>query len=1688
MLRPLTASILCLLCITSLPLNSAQPKENCTEEKILDAVFCFIEPIAELIPVLKQTEHLNPAGRKLQSLMETSIKDVRKNLFYMEKIGSDLKEIGANLRSLIAKSRTKKLQKAEALKMIRNFNKTAGFNFFLSNLQTTLAPFGHYLSKMKVDNKRIDRNSISDIIKGSGYESNRNIDKLLNIAMCLLNISDYEDFEDSLEFMKCFYDCESLPTVGTCLQNTFSNCSDSTFTTLRNLIMRVFVDGLSPKFDKCYFNVDEPSNGIKLEEGQDGKLIEFGLYGPPFLYCTSLDDISPSLIDIIIDFLMGEEEKCQVEVQISNKNYMDDLISNIAPIIGDAQCKDDTTINQFSIGSQSCTFTIDEDNWTEPMNITLTANIDRQKDGEFEGRLGLKLYVNDEHKASKSLKVTVEDKDDDRPSICRVLSNSHILTFDKRFYNNFYDGYFVLYQTNDKDYEVQTVHQRCEGNASCVCAIFVRSKDDVMAFDMCRRRNEEKPKSIKFSTYVQGELTVGTKIYRRDEGMRYEVVLPSGTNVKVAQHGFFLHVYITGTPADTNRTEGLCGFYNGDPSDDLKLRNGSDFTGDGTGEGEQPRAFNLDWRVPTKDRLYDGANKNDNSAMISYCRCNHVILAGVQGSCEHGPVETCNIYGEEVSHHLPLITRHSNKHKNESITDNYDIKENEWNPPELPAWTRPTEAEARANCIEEIQNTHPLLKNPDYCSAPLNIFDPLTYDEEIEICIQDTQFTKDTRKWTKWSVEAAKELCMSQVHWQRDMFDDYRVLANKSCINDCSNQGICTDEGSCQCNEDIGGGDCSLSLGSEGLQVRGMLRNGLCDTRRENCSSIVLFGNNVLNRRDIKCQLKEVTVSGTNVKVTGKEDTVDAVSVSNSQFYCPLPQVGSYRVSFASPRLATMRRMKRSISTFMETLLFISHDTACYTCATRGQNGECIRRKERDHCVIDDNCFMDLEEKPKDDCRICNATESTADWSFKHEKKCKDLEREEEKKKSDDKRLKKIRIGTSISLSVIIIVVAIILYVAIGRHEKVSDTDSDIGNDLPVKELKTGNGITGYDNEVFADEQKINTLENELARLKQGERIRTTSVSSLGSIGIGGAGPTTFSKPTFTHVYDNRSYRSRENSHSGTLPRTNRVENKPKSDKLEYKFKMAEEDIELNGDNGETESGVDCKIERFIKYRVGERPPLLLTAVYAFEHLLIVISTPIIFATFLSARLCNSNDYTLQINLSSMSYLASGIATLIQAIFGCRLPIIQGPSFSVFAPIAALEQLPSWECNSPNNTAVYEILSPRDKLRSISGGVLLASLVQMSLGAFGLIGLLMKVIGPLTIVPTIFLLGYTLITPMVSMCEPSWSIAFLQASLILLFSNLMGKLEVPIPFFSCKQRKCKKINYQLFRTMPIFLAMALTWSLSAIFTHYNIFSSNPNSTSFKARTDAKTNVISKTPYFTLPNPGDIGNPKFELPAFMGILIAVITSTLESVGDYHAAAAISEEQPPPKHAINRGIFMEGVSGVFTGIMNAGHLTTSYSDPVFGGTVMALIALLTGLGFSYLHYVDVRSTRNMLVLGMAIIVAVSITSFLSSHKGYIQTSIPLLTATLTVLLHSPMFLGGLMACILDNILPGSAESRGIKSWRQHKDAEGSAKADRDEIYKLPFQHKYENSRIFKVLCKISPLFPNFTMPDITKCFRR
>lgn len=85
-------------------------------------------------------------------------------------------------------------------------------------------------------------------------------------------------------------------------------------------------------------------------------------------------------------------------------------------------------------------------------------------------------------------------------------------------------------------------------------------------------------------------------------------------------------------------------------------------------------------------------------------------------------------------------------------------------------------------------------------------------------------------------------------------------------------------------------------------------------------------------------------------------------------------------------------------------------------------------------------------------------------------------------------------------------------------------------------------------------------------------------------------------------------------------------------------------------------------------------------------------------------------------------------------------------------------------------------------------------------------------------------------------------------------------------------------------------------------------------------------------------------PTVSLAGIFGILAGVISSMLESVGDYYACARLAGAPPPPKHAISRGIGVEGIGCLLAGAWGTGNGTTSYSENV-GALGITKVSLTT-----------------------------------------------------------------------------------------------------------------------------------------------
>lgn len=63
-----------------------------------------------------------------------------------------------------------------------------------------------------------------------------------------------------------------------------------------------------------------------------------------------------------------------------------------------------------------------------------------------------------------------------------------------------------------------------------------------------------------------------------------------------------------------------------------------------------------------------------------------------------------------------------------------------------------------------------------------------------------------------------------------------------------------------------------------------------------------------------------------------------------------------------------------------------------------------------------------------------------------------------------------------------------------------------------------------------------------------------------------------------------------------------------------------------------------------------------------------------------------------------------------------------------------------------------------------------------------------------------------------------------------------------------------------------------------------------------------------------------------------MMAGVLASTMESIGDYYACARLSGAPPPPIHAINRGIAVEGMGCILAALWGTGNGTTSYSQNI------------------------------------------------------------------------------------------------------------------------------------------------------------
>ncbi|MBI2466763.1 MAG: purine/pyrimidine permease [Candidatus Rokubacteria bacterium] len=449
-------------------------------------------------------------------------------------------------------------------------------------------------------------------------------------------------------------------------------------------------------------------------------------------------------------------------------------------------------------------------------------------------------------------------------------------------------------------------------------------------------------------------------------------------------------------------------------------------------------------------------------------------------------------------------------------------------------------------------------------------------------------------------------------------------------------------------------------------------------------------------------------------------------------------------------------------------------------------------------------------------------------------------------------------------------------------------------------------------------------------------------------------------------------------------------------------------------------------IPRRLAYGVDDKPPTGFMVVGGFQHVLTLFGAttlvPLIFGPQMGMD-------TLQLGVFVASvYFCMGIATLLQiSPLGSRLPIVQGSSFSFIPPVATI-------------IAARKAGGVEAVMAAIGGALALGGIVEALVGYLGLAGAVRRVITPVVIGPVIMLIGFSLAPVAVNTAAGNWGLSVLVVIGVVLFSLGLGRrLQV----------------------VSVLLAVLGAYLVALILSLIGVAAKGTPSY-------VDLSPVAQTPWWLWPQPFRYGL-ELNLGFFAVILAAYFASTIESIGDYHSISYSAGLPDPEPRTISKGIGSEGVgciiSGAFGGVgttsyteniglvnitgvasryvvgagavilvlmsllQKFGTLVATIPSPVVGGAYIALFGIIGALGIQVLSRADLRSQRNLMIVGMAFLVGLGLPPLVQQHPPPFQPQ--WLADIIGAILRTGMAVGGIVALILDNVVPGTREERGIRS---------------------------------------------------------
>ncbi|OIW03894.1 hypothetical protein TanjilG_30170 [Lupinus angustifolius] len=330
-------------------------------------------------------------------------------------------------------------------------------------------------------------------------------------------------------------------------------------------------------------------------------------------------------------------------------------------------------------------------------------------------------------------------------------------------------------------------------------------------------------------------------------------------------------------------------------------------------------------------------------------------------------------------------------------------------------------------------------------------------------------------------------------------------------------------------------------------------------------------------------------------------------------------------------------------------------------------------------------------------------------------------------------------------------------------------------------------------------------------------------------------------------------------------------------------------------------------------------------------------------------------------------------------------------------------------------------------MKELQGAIIIGSAFQALLGYTGLMSLLVRLINPVVVSPTIAAVGLSFFSygfPMVGTCL---EIGAVQLLVVIVFSLYLRKISV--------------LGHRIFLIYAVPLGLAITWAFAFLLTEAGAYSYKGCDVNIPAsdmlsehcrkhvsrmkhcRIDT-SHALKSSPWFRFPYPLQWGTPVFHWKMALVMCVVSLISSVDSVGSYHASSLLVASRPPTPGVLSRGIGLEGLSSVLAGVWGTGTGCTtltenvhtiavtkmgsrkavqlgacflivlslvgkvggfiaSIPDVMVAGLLCFMWAMLTALGLSNLRYSEAGSSRNIIIVGLSLFLSLSIPAYFQQY---------------------------------------------------------------------------------------------------------